>query len=182
MPLERLLAAAFGFVTIAAIVYTVVAIVCVARFGRESRRRNPISPRRLACSFHSTVPSLALRITCARSPSRTIPNFKSFSASRAPTIPRSQSHDASQRRFPIGISISTSVRSAVRVSKIANVLSMMRLVRHKTLILADSDTRVTPSYIGSVTAPLRDPNVGVVTCPLHGVPRATFSSKPARCS
>ena len=39
--------------------------------------------------------------------------------------------------------------------KIANVLSMMRLVRHKVLILADSDTRVNPAYVRSVTAPLQ---------------------------
>ena len=64
-----------------------------------------------------------------------------------------------------------------RNPKIANVLSMMRLVRHKVLILADSDTRVGPAYVRSVTAPLRDPSVGVVTCPFAGVHDGTFSSR-----
>ncbi len=64
-----------------------------------------------------------------------------------------------------------------RNPKIANVLSMMRLVRHKVLILADSDTRVEPAYVRSVTAPLHEPGVGVVTCLFAGVPDGTFSSK-----
>jgi ceramide glucosyltransferase len=67
--------------------------------------------------------------------------------------------------------------SDARNPKIANVLSMMRLVRHNVLILADSDTRVTPEYVRSVTAPLRDSNVGVVTCLFAGAPTGTFPSK-----
>ena len=66
---------------------------------------------------------------------------------------------------------------SARNPKIANVLSMMRLVRHKVLILADSDTRVNPAYVRSVTAPLREPGVGVVTCLFAGVPDGSFSSK-----
>jgi len=62
-----------------------------------------------------------------------------------------------------------------RNPKIANVLSMMRLVRHKVFILADSDTRVNPSYVGSVAAGLREPGVGVVTCLFAGVPDGSFS-------
>ncbi len=45
------------------------------------------------------------------------------------------------------------------------------------LILADSDTRVEPSYVGSVTASLNEPGVGAVTCLFAGVPDGTFSSK-----
>lgn len=66
---------------------------------------------------------------------------------------------------------------SARNPKIANVLSMMRLVRHNVLILADSDTRVQPTYVRSVTAPLREPGVGVVTCLFAGVPDGSFSSK-----
>ncbi len=41
MALERFLAAAFAFVTIASIVYTIVAIVCIERFGREPEPPRP---------------------------------------------------------------------------------------------------------------------------------------------
>ena len=54
---------------------------------------------------------------------------------------------------------------------------MMRLVRHKLLILADSDTRVNSSYVRSVTAPLHEPGIGVVTCVFAGVPDGTLSTK-----
>jgi ceramide glucosyltransferase len=65
----------------------------------------------------------------------------------------------------------------VRNPKLANVLSMMRLVRHKVLILADSDTRVDQTYVRSVTAPLHEPSVGVVTCAFAGVSDGTLPAK-----
>ena len=67
--------------------------------------------------------------------------------------------------------------ASARNPKLANVLSMMRLVRHKVLILADSDTRVDPAYVRSVTAPLHQRGVGAVTCLFAGDPDASFSAK-----
>ena len=178
MPLERLLAAAFAFVTIAAIVYTVVAIVCVARFGRESQ-----------ASKSDLTPPVSLLVPLHGAEFGLEDNLRSFAEQDYPefqlVLGVARSDDpalAIARRVAAAlphrnIDIDIGEVAGARNPKIANVLSMMRLVRHKTLILADSDTRVTPSYIGSVTAPLRDPNVGVVTCPFIGVPEATFSSK-----
>jgi ceramide glucosyltransferase len=56
-------------------------------------------------------------------------------------------------------------------AKVSNLINMMRAARHDWLVLADSDVRVPPGYLGAVTAPLADPGVGIVTCPYHGVPR-----------
>jgi ceramide glucosyltransferase len=67
--------------------------------------------------------------------------------------------------------------AGVRNPKLANVISMMRLVRNTTLILADSDTRVDADYVRAVTAPLQDPEVGAVTCLFAGVPDGTFASR-----
>ena len=67
--------------------------------------------------------------------------------------------------------------AGARNPKLANVLSMMRLVRNPTLILADSDTRVDADYVRAVTAPLQDPTIGAVTCLFAGVPDGTFASQ-----
>ena len=67
--------------------------------------------------------------------------------------------------------------AGARNPKLANVLSMMRLVRHTTLILADSDTRVDADYVRAVTAPLQSPEIGAVTCLFAGVPDGTLASK-----
>jgi ceramide glucosyltransferase len=54
--------------------------------------------------------------------------------------------------------------------KISNLINMLELARHDTLVLADSDAFVGPDYLGTVAAPLLDPKVGLVTCTYRGVP------------
>jgi ceramide glucosyltransferase len=178
MPLERLLAAAFAFVTIAAIVYTVIATVCIARFGREPQARyaNPEPPVSLLVPLHGE--EFELEENLRSFAEQDYPEFQfvlGVARSDDPALAVAQRVAAAlpDRNIEIDVGEATGARNP----KIANVISMIRLVRHKVLILADSDTRVTPSYIRSVTAPLRDPHVGVVTAPFAGVPNDAPSSK-----
>jgi ceramide glucosyltransferase len=53
--------------------------------------------------------------------------------------------------------------------KVANLENMLSVARHEVLVMADSDMRVDRDYLAAVTAPLRDPRVGVVTCLYSGV-------------
>jgi ceramide glucosyltransferase len=48
--------------------------------------------------------------------------------------------------------------------KVSNLINMAAHARHDVLIVADSDIAVQPDYLEIVTAPLADPQVGVVTC------------------
>ena len=60
--------------------------------------------------------------------------------------------------------------------KVSNLINMMAQVRHDVLVIADSDTCVGPDYLSTVTAPLQDETVGLVTCLYHAVPtRSLFS-------
>ena len=61
--------------------------------------------------------------------------------------------------------------------KISNVINMLERARHDVLLIADSDAMVEPDYLGAVSAPLRDPKVGLVTCIYHSVPTATVWSR-----
>jgi ceramide glucosyltransferase len=61
--------------------------------------------------------------------------------------------------------------------KISNLINMMARARYDTLSMADSDARVAPEYLATVTAPLLDPRVGLVTCPYHGVPTQEIWSR-----
>lgn len=54
--------------------------------------------------------------------------------------------------------------------KVANLENMLPSARHDIILLADSDMRVGPDYLAVVTAPLRDPAVGLVTCFYKAVP------------
>ncbi|MDR3416759.1 MAG: bacteriohopanetetrol glucosamine biosynthesis glycosyltransferase HpnI [Nevskia sp.] len=61
--------------------------------------------------------------------------------------------------------------------KVSNLLNILPQTRHDLLVLADSDIGVPADYLASVTAPLADPGVGIVTCLYRGIPRAGFWSR-----
>ncbi|HEU5478417.1 MAG TPA: bacteriohopanetetrol glucosamine biosynthesis glycosyltransferase HpnI, partial [Candidatus Tumulicola sp.] len=178
MLLVRLLTAGLDVVTIAAIGYTIVAIFCIARFGREPEPAavEDLPPVSLLVPLHGEEFGLE-------------ENLRAFAQQDYPACQLVLGvASADDRALPIAqrvaaalpdrdIAINVGNVPSARNPKIANVLSMMRLVRHKLLILADSDTRVTPAYVRSVTAPLHDPNAGVVTCLFAGVPDGSFSSQ-----
>jgi ceramide glucosyltransferase len=54
--------------------------------------------------------------------------------------------------------------------KISSLINMLARARHDVLAMADSDASVGPGYLTTVTAPLLDPSVGLVTCIYRGVP------------
>jgi ceramide glucosyltransferase len=54
--------------------------------------------------------------------------------------------------------------------KVANLENMLPAAKHEVIVLADSDMRVDPRYLASVTAPLQDPRTGAVTCLYKGMP------------
>ena len=61
--------------------------------------------------------------------------------------------------------------------KISNLINMLQFARHDLFVMADSDAYVGPDYLSSVTAPLLDPQVGLVTCAYHGVPTPSIWSR-----
>jgi ceramide glucosyltransferase len=61
-------------------------------------------------------------------------------------------------------------RVSGRNLKVANLVNMLPAVRHDLLVFADSDMRVGRDYLATVTAPLREPAIGLVTCLYKGRP------------
>ncbi len=56
--------------------------------------------------------------------------------------------------------------------KVSNLINMLPHARYEHLVIADSDVRVPRDHLTAVTAPLLDADVGIVTCPYRGQPRA----------
>jgi ceramide glucosyltransferase len=54
--------------------------------------------------------------------------------------------------------------------KVSNLINMLERARNEVLVMSDSDAFVGRDYLAAVTAPLRDPGVGLVTCLYCGVP------------
>jgi ceramide glucosyltransferase len=73
------------------------------------------------------------------------------------------------RDFPRGdIAVVVDRRICGSNQKVSNLENMLPQARHDILVLADSDMRVDPAYLGAVTAPLGEPGAGVVTCLYRG--------------
>jgi ceramide glucosyltransferase len=64
--------------------------------------------------------------------------------------------------------------------KVSNLMNMLPHARHDWLVLADADISVPTDYLTRVTAPLADPDVGIVTCLYHGIPGPSFWSRLGR--
>jgi ceramide glucosyltransferase len=61
--------------------------------------------------------------------------------------------------------------------KVSSLINMLGRARHDVLVMADSDAYVGPDYLKSVTAPLLDRKVGLVTCIYHGEPTPRIWSR-----
>jgi len=55
-------------------------------------------------------------------------------------------------------------------NKTSNLINMLAKAAHPVLLIADSDIWVRPDYLATVTAPLADDSVGLVTCLSHDSP------------
>src|SRR4029077_12518019 len=62
-------------------------------------------------------------------------------------------------------------------TKVSNLAQMLPEARYELMLVNDSDIRVQPDYLRRVTAPLADPQVGLVTCLYRGGPGSTLGSR-----
>ena len=61
--------------------------------------------------------------------------------------------------------------------KVSSLINMLGRARHDVLVMADSDACVGPDYLTTVTTPLLDRKVGLVTCIYHGEPTPRIWSR-----
>ncbi len=61
--------------------------------------------------------------------------------------------------------------------KVSNLAQMLPAARYETILVSDSDIRVPPGYLHQIAGPVRDPNIGLVTCLYRGVPAPTLWSR-----
>lgn len=72
---------------------------------------------------------------------------------------------ALQRRYPdFDTSIVANGSLYGANAKVSNLVNMLPAARHDILVLSDSDIRVPPSWLQSVTGALAKPGTGLVTC------------------
>jgi len=80
-------------------------------------------------------------------------------------------------RSDVDIDLVVDARAGGGNLKVANLINMLPAATHDLLVFADSDMRVEPHYLATVTAPLQDPAVGLVTCLYRGLPAGGLWSR-----
>jgi ceramide glucosyltransferase len=78
-------------------------------------------------------------------------------------------------RLPIDVVVDPRQHGGNR--KVSSLINMLGRARHDVLVIADSDACVGPDYLATVTAPLLDRKVGLVTCLYHGEPTERIWSR-----
>jgi ceramide glucosyltransferase len=63
--------------------------------------------------------------------------------------------------------------------KVSNLINMLPLARHETLVISDSDMEVGPGYLAEVVAVLENPSVGAASCLYHGLATGSVSARLA---
>ena len=61
--------------------------------------------------------------------------------------------------------------------KVSTLAMMSPFATGDIWVLSDSDMRAKPNYLSRVTAPFRDPAVGLVTCPYRGIKASGIASR-----
>jgi ceramide glucosyltransferase len=61
--------------------------------------------------------------------------------------------------------------------KVSNLAQMLNTAKYEDIVVNDGDIRVQPDYLRRVTAPLRNPQIGLVTCLYRGIANSTLWSR-----
>jgi ceramide glucosyltransferase len=61
--------------------------------------------------------------------------------------------------------------------KVAKLARLSSEAKHEVLVINDSDVRVEPDYFRNIVAPLRNPDVGAVTCLYVSIESKSFAEK-----
>jgi len=179
MSLAHLLMAIVGFSSLClAAIYAVLVLVAQAAWKsraalQPSAHLPPVTILKPLCGAE---PGLYehLRSFCGQD----YPKFQVVFGIRDPADPARSVVERLQAEFPsLDIDLVVNPQQHGSNRKTSNLINMLLRARHDILAMADSDVFVGPDYLRSVTGPLMDPNVGLVTCIYQDIPTRRIWSR-----
>lgn len=175
MSLVRLLLALIGLASLAfAALHAVLALVAVLTW----QLRRAATPRPQAALLPAVT---VLKPLCGAEPGlyrqlrsfcqQDYPQFQIVFGARDPADPALAVAARLAAEFPaLAIDVVVDPRQHGTNCKTSNLINMIARARHDVLAIADSDTSVGTDYLSTVTAPLLDRSVGLVTSTYRDVP------------
>ena len=179
MPIIHPLIETVGFASLAlAATYAVLALVAVLAW--QMRRATPkhlgLRPVTVLKPLRGDEPGLYenLRSFCLQNH----PEYEVVFGVRDLTDPALAAVDRLIAEFPqLPIDVVVNPQQHGSNCIVSNLINMTVRARHDVLAISDSDTVVGSDYLATVTAPLRDHKVGLVTCLYLGVPTGGIWSR-----
>ena len=154
-------AAALAF---AGAVLTVPAASAVRRLAGRMPTGGPALPTSILKPLHGAAPGLTENLASTLAQDHAAP-FEVLFAVRDPADPAVAAAEAAMAAHPgVPARLVRDPRLHGANRKVSQLLNLDRLARHPVLVVADSDMRVQPDWLLRATAPLADPDVGLVTC------------------
>lgn len=168
-----------GSLAVAA-VYSVLALAAnlvwrirAERAAPEAAYQPPVSILKPLCGLEPDLHT-NLRSFCEQD----YPHFQLIFGVRDPADPALAIVDQLIAEFPaLPIAVVINPRLFGDNFKNSNLMNMLEVAQHDVLVIADSDAKVGPDYIGRVIAPLRRPEVGLVTCIYRSIPTPSVWSR-----
>lgn len=166
------------FSLIAAAGYIVLAVVAAvtAHLRRRPNSSSSQTPVTILKPLCGAEPGLHenLRSFCTQD----YPHFEILFGVRDAADPACSVVERLRREFPatpIRLIVDPKLHGSNR--KVSNLINMLPHARHEFLVMADSDALVGPDYLSTVTAPLHDGAVGLVTCLYRAMPTGGIWSR-----
>ncbi|WP_051971570.1 bacteriohopanetetrol glucosamine biosynthesis glycosyltransferase HpnI [Massilia sp. 9096] len=141
--------------------------------ARPDLARQPVTVLKPLCGFEARLEA-NLDTLCRQ----THPHYQIVFGVRAADDPAIAVVRRLQARYPaVDMELVVDPRVHGGNLKVSNLINMMAAARHPWLVLADSDIAVDADYLERVSAPLADPQAGIVTCLYRGIPEGGLWSR-----
>ncbi|MDW8314100.1 MAG: bacteriohopanetetrol glucosamine biosynthesis glycosyltransferase HpnI [Rhodovarius sp.] len=152
-----------ALLALAGMVQGLLAARAVARLAATPRPTGPALPASILKPLHGAEPGLAENLRASLEQRHAAP-FELVMALADPADPARPIAEALPE--PARLIIEPRLLGPNR--KVSQLVHLQQAARMPVLVAADADIRVDPGWLTAVTAPLADPDVGLVTCLYRG--------------
>ena len=157
-------------------IYWLVACWCVVAFFAEAQPEPDGDPPPVSVLKPMRGLDAGARENLASFLTQDYPDYEVLFGVTDPLDPALELVRRLQRQFPARRIRGIVAPKSATNEKAAILSYLASRARYDTLVVSDSDMRVGPDYLRRVTAPLRDPQVGLVTCLYRGSQAETLTA------